>query len=122
MLATFVLDSAGEPQEEPDLAEAYGFYQSMDRMDPAWRCLKATALVDATGRACKVSTIFLGLAPYHKVTKLPTPYQTIIFGGERDSQCRRWHTRGEAEEGHDALVALISAEALAANGDDELLV
>lgn len=51
-----------------------------------------------------VSTVFIG----HDMSLLEGPpllFETMIFGGPRDRDQRRYSTRAEAEAGHAAIVA-----------------
>lgn len=52
----------------------------------------------------RVSTIYLGLD--HSFGEgPPLIYETMIFGGEFDSDCERYTTEAQAREGHAAMLA-----------------
>lgn len=45
-----------------------------------------------------VSTVFLGLD--HGYNGIPVLFETMVFGGDYDLSCDRYHTWAEAEAGH----------------------
>ncbi len=55
-------------------------------------------------RSVNVSTVFLGID--HNFGNLGNPvlFETMVFGGDRDSECRRYCTWDEAVVGHDEIV------------------
>lgn len=59
----------------------------------------------------RVSTIFLGLDhqwdPWGR--SRPRLFETMIFGGEHDHEQWRWSSWHEAEQGHEAAVAMARA-------------
>jgi hypothetical protein len=60
-------------------------------------------------RGVRVSTVFLGLD--HSFGRgPPLLFETMIFGGPRDQDMRRYSTWEDAERGHRELVAELFAE------------
>ena len=57
-----------------------------------------------------VSTVFVGIDLGHGIGP-PLLYETMVFGGPLDSDCRRASTRAEAQADHQELVALAASEA-----------
>lgn len=51
----------------------------------------------------RVSTVFLGLN-HNFYGGPPLLYETMVFGGDLDQECRRYHTREEAMKGHEEMV------------------
>lgn len=49
----------------------------------------------------RVSTIFLGLDRQHGDGP-PLLFETVVFGGKHDQECRRYSTWDEAQVGHKA--------------------
>jgi hypothetical protein len=47
-----------------------------------------------------VSTVFLGLDHNFSMTGSPLLYETMVFGGEHDSEMRRYTTVEQAKAGH----------------------
>ncbi len=56
----------------------------------------------------KVSTVFLGL-DHGFGDGPPVLWETMIFGGPHDQYQERYSTKEEAERGHQAALALVSA-------------
>jgi hypothetical protein len=52
-----------------------------------------------------VSTVLLGI-DHSFGEAVPILFETMIFGGDHDDYQRRYHTRAEAEAGHQEAVAL----------------
>ena len=57
---------------------------------------------DFIGEA-RVSTVFLGINHAYG-DEQPVLFETMIFGGDHDGYCRRYHTWEGAEGGHRRLV------------------
>jgi len=58
----------------------------------------------------KVSTVFLGLD--HAAPSAVTPpllFETMVFGGPMDDECRHYATWGQAEAGHAEMMAEVQA-------------
>ena len=96
------LDDDGQPQPWPDDDDLMGW---------------ATWLEHADRKICRdvsfgddgfvtVSTVFLGLNHSFGGDK-PVLFETMIFGGEHDELQARYHTRKEAEEGHETIVQIL---------------
>ena len=62
------------------------------------------------GQTVKVSTVFLALNHAHEDGP-PVLYETLVFGGEMDGECVRYHTWAEAEAGHRAMVERVFGKA-----------
>lgn len=84
---TYVLD--GEtPVPEPDICKWGDWFQNHRR--PVQQ--------DDIGDT-RVSTVFLGV-DHSWQDGPPVLFETMIFGGDRDQECHRYHTWEEAEAGH----------------------
>jgi hypothetical protein len=83
----------GKPTEEPDFIKFGRWFETADRK------------VDYTKvEGHVVSTVFLGIDHGFGEGK-PVLFETMIFGdGEYDQFGWRWHTMGEAKNGHHAIV------------------
>lgn len=57
----------------------------------------------------RVSTVFLGLDHNFSGTGLPVLFETMVFGGPRDQEQRRYCTWEEAQAGHDEIVKSLGA-------------
>lgn len=68
---------------------------------------------DEIGKEVTVSTVWLGMDHSWRDDYILI-FETKVFGGERDSQQRRYSTVDEALKGHAEIVALVKGEA---NGD-----
>jgi len=98
MNGRYILDSKGNPKEEDDLIVWAKWFESADRT------VKKTVVGEVA-----VSTVFYG---YIRLTgldhsfdgKVPTLYETMIFGGEYDGEQERCATKEEAKAQHDAWV------------------
>lgn len=71
---------------------------------------------EATKRVAKttvgdweVSTVWLGL-DHSFMEGPPLIFETMIFGGEYDSECWRYSTEAQALEGHEAAVKLLQID------------
>jgi hypothetical protein len=56
----------------------------------------------------RVSTVFLGLDHQHGYGE-PLLFETMVFGGPLDQECRRYSFWADAERGHSAIVAEVRA-------------
>lgn len=54
----------------------------------------------------RVSTVFLRMDHQYGEGE-PLLYETMVFGGQFDQCCWRYHTRAEAQAGHNRIVAAI---------------
>jgi hypothetical protein len=59
---------------------------------------------DGTGEVV-VSTVFLGLDHNFSMVGPPLLFETMVFGGPLNGECRRYATWVEAEAGHREVVA-----------------
>lgn len=82
-----------------DLGALWAEIGRRDREEPGWRRVARTDIGDA-----RVSTVFLILDHARRTKDPPVLFETIVFGGPRDGQCARYHTREEALAGHDRIV------------------
>ena len=55
----------------------------------------------------EVSTVFLGLDPRFFTGGKPLLFETMVFGCKFNLEQERYHTRNEAEEGHQRMVAKV---------------
>lgn len=94
----YILDGK-TPILEPDILKwAQWFEAAGDE-----RVVRQTAI----SKEVSVSTVFLGLDESFGLG--PTQlFETMIFGGDRNGEHRRYATWGEAVEGHNAIVALFA--------------
>jgi hypothetical protein len=53
----------------------------------------------------EVSTVFIGLDHRFQGGGPPLVFESMVFGGPQDGDQERYSTWGEAERGHEALVA-----------------
>ena len=51
----------------------------------------------------RVSTVFLGI-DHQWGDGPPILWETMVFGGELDQEQERYHTREEAQDGHQAMI------------------
>lgn len=86
-------DMDGAPMELGDWAAAMA--------DSEGRIVGRTTVGDAD-----VSTVWMGLDHNYGEGE-PLIFETMIFGGDRDSEQWRYSTREQAVEGHAAAVALL---------------
>lgn len=54
-----------------------------------------------------ISTVFIGLNHNFLNPANPLLFETMIFGGKHDPDCRRYSTWEEAQEGHKKIVKLV---------------
>ena len=54
-----------------------------------------------------ISTVFLGIDHNFGGSGTPVLFETMVFGGEHDEYCQRYHTWQEAEEGHKEIVKMV---------------
>lgn len=64
---------------------------------------------DTTIGDARISTVFLGLDHSFGHGK-PLIYETMVFGGALDQECRRYSTRQEALDGHAEMVKRVSED------------
>jgi hypothetical protein len=93
----YILDADGQPQLEPDLLRWAAWSEGAPR-----RVARSTV-----GEA-KVSTVFLGV-DHAFGSGPPILFQTVIFNGPHDEAQWRYHTRAEAEAGHQAVVDALTS-------------
>ena len=62
---------------------------------------------DTTIKDQRISTVFLGI-DHNYGTGKPILFETMIFGGDNDMYCKRYHTYEEAEKGHQKIVRAIT--------------
>lgn len=68
------------------------------------RVVAKTELLDGSAT---VSTVFLGLDHQFLDGGPPHIFETMVFGGELDSEQDRYSTWAEAEAGHDEMVSRV---------------
>jgi hypothetical protein len=84
----FVLDARGEPQLEPDFIVWARWFETSER----------TLAYDEIRPGVRVSTIFLGIdASEHDP---PMLWETLVRGGFRDEETRRYASHADAVAGH----------------------
>ena len=66
-----------------------------------------TVAQDSIG-GVRISTVFLGIN-HQFGSGPPLLFETVVFGGSYDGECRRYSTWKEAEEGHKKMVEKIKA-------------
>lgn len=86
-----------------DFMEMGGFFADIDQ-----RRIDLTRINDEI----EVSTVFLGIDHNWSGEGGPILFETIIFGGPRDSEMRRYRTMREAKEGHWKIVEELRRESL----------
>lgn len=103
----YLLDAQGNPYPTNDTHAANELLAHVER--------RRVGLVEkeVAGHKILVSTVFLVMDHSH-FAGLPVLYETMLFidDEEVDSATQRYHTRGEAEEGHEAI----------ANGVEQVLM
>lgn len=57
----------------------------------------------------RISTVFLGLDHSFLEGSEPILFETMIFGGDCDEYCQRYHTWDEAETGHKECVEAVQS-------------
>ncbi len=55
-------------------------------------------------KGVRISTVFLTVDYTFGMSKPPILFETMIFGGARNRETRRYSTKKQAEQGHDAIV------------------
>ena len=96
------LDEEGEAQPWPNDKDFLGWAFWLEDAD---RRIGETFLENGTVR---VSTVFLGLN--HSFSgETPILFETMIFGGDHSDLTARYHTREEAEQGHQDIVDLLES-------------
>jgi hypothetical protein len=93
----WILDSKGDPIEEPDLIKWATWCASGGE-----RILRQ----DKLDNGVSVSTVFLGVNHNWSERGPPTLWETMIFGGPNDEYQDRYSSRDEALAGHARAVAL----------------
>jgi hypothetical protein len=100
-LGLYILDSDGEPKKVHNILEWTEWSRNPDNKRVA-----ETFVGEA-----RISTVFLAMdwnvGDYnYQLGKPATPilYETMIFGGVRDSDVYRWKTKQEALTGHQQIV------------------
>jgi hypothetical protein len=96
----YVLDSAHNVAEEPDLMKWAHWFEKADRH------VGLTLVGDV-----KVSTVFLGLDHNWGKQGPPIVFETMIFGGKHDQYQERYCTWDEALAGHKQALALVKEAA-----------
>lgn len=100
MIDRYILDETGVPVPEPDLMVWGRWFENADN-----RVVQRTEI-----GAVAVSTVFLGLD--HAFGQgAPLLWESLVFGGPRDGEMRRYATRAAAEQGHAELVRIEEAAA-----------
>ncbi|MFQ5591315.1 MAG: hypothetical protein ACE5FM_00025 [Methyloligellaceae bacterium] len=66
--------------------------------------------------ASTISTVFLGI-DHQFGDGPPILYETMVFGGPCNEECRRYHTKEEALIGHAAMLAVVNAANARAKGN-----
>lgn len=87
----YILDGT-TPVHEPDIDKWGNWFESASRVVQR----------DTVGDAL-ISTVFLGL-DHAWGEGTPVLFETMIFGGERDQETRRYHTWDEAKIGHQNIL------------------
>ena len=85
----------GKPVKCDDTREWARYFESGDRQ------VDATRIDDV-----RISTVFLGINHNWGVGP-PLLYETMVFGGPLDEDMERYHTREEAQRGHDRFVKAV---------------
>ena len=94
------------------------YYDLDDAGDPVPSTLEATSYlwepggnrrvvaVDDPLPGVHVSTVFL-ILDHGLGREKPVLFETMVFGGELDQECERYHTRAEALAGHARMVSAV---------------
>lgn len=80
----------------------------LERGEP-YRRVAATWLGDGP-EAVQVSTVWIGINYGFGETARPLIFETMVFGGNLDGECRRTPDVHEAQATHDAMVVLVRAD------------
>jgi len=91
----WILDSNGEPLEEPNVLKWTRWFESNDRH----------VALD-TRKGVQISTVFLGL-DHQYGDGAPLLYETMVFGGPHDEYCERYSTKEAALDGHKRALAMV---------------
>ena len=95
----YILDGHA-PVAEPDLTKCAEWFETAKRT-----VANDTATVTLSGKnvgEVKVSTIFLGLDHSFGGPR-PLLFETMVFGGPLDQECKRYSTWDEAVKGHELM-------------------
>ena len=101
-MAWYILDNNNKPVPKPVLEAAEWMEKNLERKQIACDELK-----DLNGDDVRVSTVFLGL-DHSYFLKIPTLWETMIFGGEHDEYQARYTTYEHALEGHQEALNLVN--------------
>ncbi len=93
------IEANGVPRQEDDVVKWAQWFESADRR------VARTDISDDV----YVSTVFLGL-DHSFMDGIPVLYETMIFGGDSDQECRRYCFREQAVIGHNATVASLGGD------------
>lgn len=104
MIGYYILDSAGNPVEEPDLLTWARWFEGSNA-SAAGRGRFTRQLARDTHNGVMVSTVFLGM-DHNCGDGPPILWETMIFGGPHGRYQERYTTRAEALEGHRRACAL----------------
>lgn len=94
----------GEPLELYEWSEL--FERRHENLAPESWWHKHTEL----GADLRVSTVWLGIDHNFLGIGPPLVWETMVFGGDRDEECRRYATRAEAFDDHERIVRELRAE------------
>ena len=94
----YILEEDGTIRHAHNMREAERFLQDWRRKSIAQTLVNEEPKVH-------VSTVFLAL-DHNFAAGEPILFETMIFGGEHDGECERYHTVEEATVGHRRAVAL----------------
>lgn len=92
----YILDAKGEPVQCSDIKLWAAFMG-----DDAAR----TVAKETIGKSI-VSTVFIGFNSTFMPGD-PVLYETLIIGGAKDGECKRYKTKAEALAGHDEMVKAV---------------
>lgn len=94
----YILDTDGNPVEEPDIVKWREWYKNPDQS------IARNSIVRAMGDV-RISTVFLGI-DHSSGDGPPRLFETMIFGGQYDQYRSRYATKAEALAGHNQAVVL----------------
>jgi hypothetical protein len=114
----YILDSKGSPVQCFDIKEWAEWFGDFEN-----RVIMKTQATDEA----VVSTMFLGVDRNYTGTGAPILFETMIFGGIKDGEQRRYATREEALNGHWQMVDLAQEDAdiveeISLTEDDDLYI
>ena len=102
-------------QGEPISMEEWAAIMAEGRSEKGWEATKRVART--TVGEWEVSTVWLGLDHSFMEDSPPLIFETMIFGGEWDTECWRYSTEAEALEGHQEAVKLLQLDLAAMEAD-----